>query len=437
MSSSSPSSPSSSSSSSSNSIQKRPRVEPSDMPAWANAFSGAIGGAVAGLLVFPIDLVTTRLQVQDKLNLQSALVSSSKSSSTQEQEFLGNDGKNSKKQLATKSSSSSSSVATTTTTTTGPEPYKGVWDAICRIYHDEGVLAFYDGAVQDTLSTMISAFFYFYAYDILRTARVRHASKQAAKRAAALRLKSQGVEGVNTRVVTVTKRTNVPATLGVIEELAIGSLAGIFCKFFTAPLNNIVTRQQTAALTAATSKSCFSKSTIDVGHTQARHVSAARVARDIYNERGIWGFWTGFRATILLSVNPSLTYYFFQLLKVLFIRGERGMTRAQRQRRRDNPTSAELFFFSASAKTLASLITYPLILIKTQMQVRRESNGPALGATLIDIVKTKGVRYLYQGAMGQILKGFFSQGITMLTKDQIARTIIYLYFVLHKLKKGY
>lgn len=437
-------------------VRKKRIVQPSDIPAWASAFSGAIGGAVANLIVFPLDLVTTRLQVQEKLLLET------------------------KNQSNEKPSSSSSTVAAQDQ----PHLYKGVWDATVRIYKEEGLFAFYDGAIQDCYSTMLSAFFYFYAYDILRNARLKQVSKS-------------------------TRSGRPPSNLGVFEELLIGSMAGIFCKFFTSPLNNIVTRQQTAALVAQAnrdeaefqaeeldeeeeeeeeydesmdlSKTYSPEKQIRVGGTvpvdlskqqpkkkkkratastktvtpkpiaegkkHHKSVSAVQIAKEIYNERGIAGFWSGFQATILLSVNPSLTYYFYQILKVIFIRGNRGMTKAQRQRRRDNPTSFEVFFFSASAKTLATLITYPLILVKTQMQVKAADNkknggtgSVSLLGTFKDLVtpkngKSGGLAHLYQGARGQVLKGFFSQGITMLTKDQISRLIIYIYFVISKFVK--
>lgn len=80
--------------------------------------------------------------------------------------------------------------------------------------------------------------------------------------------------------------------------------------------------------------------------------------------------------------------------------------------------------FSASAKTLASLITYPLSLVKSQMQVKGSCDdssnndtktgqkqavhkpGKSMVATFSEIVKTNGVGHLYQGARAQILKGF-------------------------------
>lgn len=466
------------------------RIQPSDIPVWANAFSGALGGAVANLMVFPLSLVATRLQVQEKLlKAQEAKQTKLHQKQLEKLRNIDPNDPEQKKLDAFKASLSDEEKARLVPenlTLNDSRLYRGMIDAAIRIYNEEGLIAFYDGAIQDTLSTMLSAFFYFYAYDILRNARLKQVARN----------KASG---------------KPPSTLGIAEELLIGSLAGIFCKFFTAPLNNIVTRQQTAALVAQSrnlenNEAIVPKAaqdapsaqpsgenkqpasaTVRVGGTiplgthptgnnglshnslskklhntnQHHHigVNATTIAKEIYSERGILGFWSGFGATVLLSVNPSLTYYFFQTIKVLFIRGGKGATpearKADRARRRENPTKWQLFLFSASAKTLASLITYPLSLVKSQMQVKGSCDdssnndtktgqkqavhkpGKSMVATFSEIVKTNGVGHLYQGARAQILKGFFSQGITMLTKDQIARFIIYLYFFsLSRIRKG-
>lgn len=331
--------------------QPKQRVLPSDIPAVASAFSGALGGTIATLIVYPVDLVTTRMQIQGKVP--------------------------------------------------GGKKYKHLFDAFKQIYEEEGLGAFYKGATQSSLAVMISAFFYFYAYDILRNGRLRQVARS-------------------------TKSGKPPSTLGIAEELLIGSLAGMFCKFITSPLSNIVTRQQTAAVLAKSlpldGNEKFSAAKVKT--------SAVDIAKDIYAEKGITGLWTGYKATMLLSVNPSLTYYFFQLLKVLLIP----------RKHRDNPSKFELFFYPATAKSMATLLTYPLLLLKTQMQMKSKSQSPSFSSMFFgkDASAAPGkarLAQLYQGASGQVLKGFFSQGITMLTKDQISRLIIYLYFVLVKLSR--
>ncbi|KAB8283124.1 mitochondrial carrier domain-containing protein [Yarrowia lipolytica] len=345
--------------------ERAANFEPSDMSAGASALSGAIGGAVANLAVFPLDLVTTRLQVQKG--------------------YLDED-----------------------------DQYKSLLDAFTKIVKNEGIFALYDGAFQDTISTMVSAFFYFFAYDFLRNNRLKM------KRLPNGRL---------------------PKTLGIAEELLVGSLAGIFCRFITSPLGNIVTRQQTAALVQksnrATPEAAAHASEKKYGHvitgvnpevppvtpTTVETPSAVQIAKDIYKEKGITGFWTGYKATVVLSINPSLTYYFFQALKANLIP----------YKRRDNPTGGELFLYSALAKSLAGLITYPYILAKTRLQVKSDSGSnkaKSASQMVVDTIKKEGVLGLWEGCQGQILKGFFSQGITMLIKDKIARLLIYIYFLL-------
>lgn len=362
--------------------ESKKRVQPSDMPLWANAFSGAVGGSVAMLSVYPLELISTRLQVQNKIE--------------------------------------------------SDDHYDGVIDAIVKIFKKHSISGFYDGAGSETLATFVQAFFYFFAYEKLRTARMRSIARSKGR---------------------------APSTLGVGEELLIGTLAGIFCKFFTSPINNITTRQQTADieanggsgrkgikalkgaarlkkdLDASNGTSHLSANTTPVPSEEpsrsqtpqpqeAHSTEFFTVAKQIYKEKGLTGFWAGYKATMILSINPSLTYYFFQLLRTNLIP----------RRRRENPTSLEIFFLAAFAKIFAICFTYPIILAKTRIQIKRTADKlSSVHMQVYSTLKAEGFSGLYTGVRAQILKGFFSQGITMMTKDQIARAIIYLYFISRKI----
>jgi len=59
--------------------------------------------------------------------------------------------------------------------------------------------------------------------------------------------------------------------LGAMEELLVGALAGVFSRFFTTPMNNLVTRKQTSGQTSSDGKSA----------------SSASILPDIYREKGI------------------------------------------------------------------------------------------------------------------------------------------------------
>jgi hypothetical protein len=62
-------------------------------------------------------------------------------------------------------------------------------------------------------------------------------------------------------------------TLGAVEELLVGALAGVFSRFFTTPMNNIVTRKQTSGQASADGKPA----------------SSLAIIKDIYREKGVTG----------------------------------------------------------------------------------------------------------------------------------------------------
>ena len=61
--------------------------------------------------------------------------------------------------------------------------------------------------------------------------------------------------------------------MGVVEELLVGALAGVFSRFFTTPMNNVVTRKQTSGQNSPDGKV----------------KSSVRIIKDIYSEKGITG----------------------------------------------------------------------------------------------------------------------------------------------------
>lgn len=58
-----------------------------------------------------------------------------------------------------------------------------------------------------------------------------------------------------------------------VEELVVGALAGVFSRFFTTPMNNLVTRKQTSGQRSGDGKV----------------KSSVSIIKDIYSEKGITG----------------------------------------------------------------------------------------------------------------------------------------------------
>jgi len=115
------------------------------------------------------------------------------------------------------------------------------------------------------------------------------------------------------------------------------------------------------------------------------------------------------------------------------------------------------------SKAIASTITYPFSLAKSRAQVSsRSPSEPSTEPisekdtlkdasskaqkkvrrktvfdTILAIAKEEGLLGLYQGLGGEVLKGFFSHGLTMLLKERIHKIIIQLYYLVLKAMEQY
>jgi len=201
--------------------------------------------------------------------------------------------------------------------------------------------------------------------------------------------------------------------LPALEEIGVGVVAGAFSKFWTTPIQNIVTRKQTAALIAAR----------DPTSSIAPGFSAKDIALQIRDEKGLQGFWSGYSASLVLTMNPAIT---FLLHKVL-------LHSVVPRSRRSDPGARITFLLAAISKAMASTVTYPFSLAKTRAQVSSQkptsTSGPTsetekpattieskavrarqrtVFSTIFRIAKTEGLWALYQGLGAEVLKGFFS-----------------------------
>lgn len=352
----------------------KPILDGPTLPALGHAVAGATGAATSNILTYPLALIITRLQIQRSLR---------------------------------KDSSSPSS-----------REYRSVTNAAARIFEQEGGIAgFYTGALPDTAKTIADSFLFFLAYSFLRQTRLR-ARNGSAK--------------------------HLPAA----DELGVGFLAGAFSKLFTTPIANIVTRQQASSLLShATPKSA------------SRALSIRSIALLIRSEKGLLGFWAGYSASLVLTLNPSLTFFLFETFKRLLLP----------RKLRANPSPQVTFLLAAISKAIASTITYPFSLAKARTQAsskpvyedeagrrieketeeeqsamqpvtqkaRTQTPGGNVFSTIAHIARTEGIGALYEGLGGEVLKGFFSHGITMIVKDTVHGMIIRLYYALLRLLRKY
>ncbi|KAI8374489.1 mitochondrial carrier domain-containing protein [Radiomyces spectabilis] len=306
------------------------------LPPVAHAVSGAVGSTIANLFIYPLDIATTRLQLE------------------------------------------------TSKTQSVKQHHKGLLSTLCSIYQKEGgIKGLYAGLGADTLATVLSSFIYFYCYSMLRNVQ----------------------EKMNSSL-------GKAAQLNVAQELFLGAEAALISRLFTTPVSNISTRLQTTA---------------------NKRLGFMDMVKDIFKEKGISGFWTGYRASMVLVVNPSITYFAFEKLRSFYLR----------MYKRSSLSSLEVFLFSALAKTVATMVTYPFILLRTTMVAntsksdkKHDSSSPSksMFSIMKQVVRTDGLSGLYRGMQAQIIKGFFNQGIMYMIKDYVGAYLAIIFYASYKLR---
>ncbi|KAK7935415.1 mitochondrial carrier [Apiospora marii] len=369
------------------------------LPALHHALSGATGTAIATCTTYPLSLVLTRLQAQRQLAREGAL--------------------------------------------SAEEKYTGIVEAFSRICAGaedgeagEGWKALYTGLTQDVTKSVLDSFLFFLFYELFRS-------------------RLRGPQ--NTR--------GSSKSLGVLSELAVGVAAGACSRALTTPIATVVARKQTAALVEDPDSDAASVA--DLG---LRDIAAA-----IRREKGLAGLWSGYSASLVLTLNPSLTFFLQEFLKRALLSSDRW----------DAPGSGLTFLLAAVSKAVASSVTYPFQIAKSRLQVSTvppsaaepeaasegdppTENGSGGGSdasqnvekeveaklsavravqklarrsifgTLVTIAREEGVAALYDGLPGELLKGFFSHGTTMLAKDVVHKLLFKLYLfaagLLHEMR---
>lgn len=155
--------------------------------------------------------------------------------------------------------------------TTNNVHYNSSLDAISKIFEDEGIAGLYSGINGSLIGVASTNFAYFYWYSVVRT----------------LYISSQ-------------KLQKPPGT---VIELSLGALAGAVAQVFTIPVAVVTTRQQTQPKGEK-------KGLIDTG-------------REVVNSDDGWtGLWRGLKASLVLVVNPAITYGAYQRLRDLIFPGK-------------------------------------------------------------------------------------------------------------------
>ncbi|KAG2627781.1 peroxisomal adenine nucleotide carrier 1-like [Panicum virgatum] len=259
----------------------------------------------------------------------------------------------------------------------GTHKYRNLSDVFWEAIRKRQLLSLYQGLNTKNIQSFISSFFYFYGYSYFKR----------------LYLEKSGAKSV-----------------GTTANLLVAAAAGACTVIVTQPLDTAASRMQTSA---------FGKS---------------KGLRETLSE-GTWmEAFDGLGISIILTCNPSIQYTVFDQLKQRII---------QRQRRKNGGSADDnsrvalsafsAFLLGAVSKSIATVLTYPLIRCKVMIQAADpdeddESERPSksrapktmLGA-LHAIWSKEGIPGFFKGLHAQILKTVLSSALLLMIKEKISK----------------
>lgn len=283
---------------------------------------------------------------------------------------------------------------------------RSMHSVILRVYKKEGISGLYRGFGATMVNTFSQQYAYFFFYSFVRNSYIR-------------RLAQKSSPGSRSPI------------LSTVAELTLGALAGALAQIFTIPVSVIATRQQVGRPDSG-------------DFPEGNDDSFFAVAREIIEEDGISGLWSGLKPGLVLTVNPAITYGVFERMKSLI--------QAARARVSSN-TSLKLspwhsFLLGAFSKTLATVVTYPYIMAKVRIQARSSDGEEDLFRTkrhrqhasalqiLARALKREGFRGWYQGMQAQITKAVLSQALLFVSKEQFEHWAILILLMSGRLSRS-
>jgi len=349
----------------------------SALPPWGYAVAGATGAVLANAAVYPLDVLaiillltlqTTADLHSVKTKLQVQVKKRKPSSLATNRVAKGEAG------VDTEAAAEKSDVVNSEQQ---HEHYGSTVDAILKIVAKAGIPGLYSGMAGSLLGVASTNFAYFYWYTFVRNWYI--------------------------------KRTNTTSNLGTATELLLGAVSGALAQLFTIPVAVVTTRQQTRPI-------------------DAPHVGLMDTAREVIAEDGISGLWRGLKASLVLVVNPAITYGSYQRFKEIIYPNKSRLS------------PFESFLLGAMSKAVATCATQPLIVAKVGLQSRpppERKGKPFKGfiEVMEFIVEHEGPLGLFKGIGPQLMKGLMVQGLLMMTKERMELSFVLMYRGLLKMRE--
>ncbi|XP_074353669.1 peroxisomal nicotinamide adenine dinucleotide carrier-like isoform X2 [Apium graveolens] len=240
--------------------------------------------------------------------------------------------------------------------------HPGTIDQMCQVVKQEGWGRLYAGLKPSLVGTATSQGVYYYFYQIFRDK----------AEATALERKRKGLGD---------------GTVGIFSSLVVAALSGCINVLLNNPIWVVVTRMQTHKEKSQPqhTKSIASDEEV-LPMVISPRFGSSHAIQELYAEAGIWGFWKD---------------------------GARGVT------------ALEIFLLGALAKLGATVVTYPLNVVKSRLQTKQVTGGDkkyhykgTLDAVM-KMIQYEGFSGFYKGMGTKVVQSVLSAAVLFMIKEEL------------------
>ncbi|KAH6757246.1 Mitochondrial substrate carrier family protein [Perilla frutescens var. hirtella] len=274
----------------------------------------------------------------------------------------------------------------------------GTLEQMCQVVKHEGWERLYGGLAPSLVGTATSQGVYYYFYQIFRNK----------AESTALERKRNGIGD---------------GSVGMLSSLVVAALAGCVNVLLTNPIWLVVTRMQTHTKKSQPNrKDADSLSSEDVILTamEPPPFGTSHVIQEVYGEGGVLGFWRGVFPTMIMVSNPSIQFMLYEtLLKKL-------KKRRSSSKGNNGVTAYEIFLLGALAKLGATVVTYPLLVVKSRLQAKqitvdkRQQYRGTLDA-IMKMIRYEGFYGFYKGMSTKIVQSVLAAAVLFMVKEELVK----------------
>ncbi|PNT17468.1 hypothetical protein POPTR_010G192600v4 [Populus trichocarpa] len=276
----------------------------------------------------------------------------------------------------------------------------GTLEQMCQVVKNEGWGRLYSGLAPSIVGTACSQGVYYYFYQIFRD-------------------RAEAIAREN-------KRNGIgDGSVGMLSSLMVAALAGCTNVLLTNPIWVVVTRMQTHTKNSNKSQPGHSSIAPDekaLDPIECPPYGTGHAIQELYDEAGIQGFWKGVFPTLIMVSNPSMQFMLYETMlkklkrkRALVKQGDTGVT------------ALEIFLLGALAKLGATVVTYPLLVVKSRLQAKQTTTGDkrhnyegTLDA-ILKMIRYEGLHGFYKGMSTKIVQSVLAAAVLFMIKEELVR----------------